>query len=202
MKEKEIILEYARERFYREGFNKISMDEISSQLHMSKKTIYKHFPSKDKLIEDILVSECECHMKVEDEILSNETGVIRKIALMVKYNLSEFSKLSEKWINDLQIQKPELWKNYTRFKNIKHEKNFKKILTEGKKEKLIKDIPLELILAGVEAIVKNILHSDFLKESKLSFKQALSYSLEIYISGLLTIKGLKIFYKEKKLLKI
>jgi AcrR family transcriptional regulator len=202
MKEKDIILKYAGDRFYKEGFNKISMDEIAAQLHISKKTIYKHFPSKDSLIEELLVCDCEYHVKKEVEILNQETDVIRKIAKMIQYNLREFSKFSDKWLNDLQIHKPELWNRYMRFKNNKHQKNFRNIMKQGKKEQLIKDIPLELILVGIEAIVKGILHTDFLKESKLSFKQALSYSIEIYISGLLTIKGLKIYYKEKKLLKI
>lgn len=202
MKEKEIILKYAGERFYKEGFNKISMDEIASKLHISKKTIYKYFPSKDNLIEALIDSDCECHVEIETEILNQDVDVIKKIAHMIQFNLKEFSKLSEKWLSDLQMHKPELWNKYMRFKNVKHNSYFKKILIQGKKEKVIKDIPLELILVGVEAIVKGVLHTDFLVNSKLSFKQALSYSIEIYISGLLTIKGLKIFYKEKKLLKI
>jgi AcrR family transcriptional regulator len=202
MKEKEIILKYVGERFYKEGFNKISMDEIALHLHISKKTIYKYFPSKDNLIEAVIDTDCGCHFNKETEILSRDQDVIRKIAQMVQYNLNEFSRYSDKWISDLQIHKPELWNKYLMFKNNKHGKNFKSILQQGKKEKVIKDIPLELIIAGIEAIVKGILHTDFLKESKLSFKQALSYSIEIYVSGLLTVKGLKIFYKEKKLLKI
>lgn len=202
MKEKDIILKYAASRFFREGFYKISMDELSSQLHISKKTIYKYFSSKDKLIESLIDYDCDCHTIMETEILNEETDVIRKIVKMIQFNLNEFSKLDEKWLSDLQIHKPELWDRYMRFKNVKHNRYFKKMLIQGKKEKVLKDVPLELILAGIEAIVRGVLNNDFLINSKLSFKQALRYSIEIYISGLLTIKGLKIFYKEKKLLKI
>ncbi|MBK7254925.1 MAG: helix-turn-helix transcriptional regulator, partial [Ignavibacteria bacterium] len=48
--EKEKILNYSRNKFHREGFYKTSMDEISSELHISKKTIYKYFSSKEKLL--------------------------------------------------------------------------------------------------------------------------------------------------------
>ncbi|MBL7128958.1 MAG: helix-turn-helix transcriptional regulator, partial [Ignavibacteria bacterium] len=44
------ILNFARQKFHREGFYKISMDEIAKELHVSKKTIYKYFPSKEKLL--------------------------------------------------------------------------------------------------------------------------------------------------------
>ena len=89
-----------------------------------------------------------------------------------------------------------------KFKNDKHYNHFNRIYIEGKKEKLLKDIPMDLILNGIETIVKGVLHSDFLKSSKLSFKQALNYSIDILISGILTLKGLKIYEKEKKLSKL
>ena len=40
------IINYAQDRFFKEGFYKITMDEISKELGMSKSTLYKYFPSK------------------------------------------------------------------------------------------------------------------------------------------------------------
>ncbi len=202
MKDKDKILKFASDKFFREGFNKTSMDEIALQLHISKKTIYKHFPSKDKLIEAILEKNCEYHTENELRILNQNSNVIKKIAQMIQFYLNDFTKYSDKWLSDLQIHKPELWNKYMRFKNEKHYNHFKKIFLQGKKEKLLKDMPLDLILNSIETIVKGVLHTDFLINSKLSFKQALNYSIDILISGILTTKGLKIYNKEKKLLKL
>jgi AcrR family transcriptional regulator len=202
MEEKEIILKFAGEKFQREGFNKISMDEIAFQLHISKKTIYKHFKSKDKLIESLIEKGCEYHLEKETAILSQNTNVVKKIAQMIQFNLNGFSRLSEKWLSDLQIHKPELWNKYTEFKNGEHFYCFRKIFIQGRKEKLLKDIPMDLVLNGIESIVKSVLHTDFLINSNLSFKQALNYSIDILISGILTEKGVKIYNKEKKLLKL
>ncbi|MCX6165394.1 MAG: TetR/AcrR family transcriptional regulator, partial [Ignavibacteriae bacterium] len=87
MKEKDIILKFAGEKFYKDGFNKISMDEIASQLHISKKTIYKYFPSKDKLIESLIDCNCEYHLDKEIRILSQDTNVVKKIVQMIQFNL-------------------------------------------------------------------------------------------------------------------
>jgi AcrR family transcriptional regulator len=202
MNEKDIILKYAGDKFYKEGFNKISMDEIASQLHISKKTIYKHFPSKDRMIDALIDNNCEYHLENEIKILSQKINMVKKIVLMIQFNLNDFSRFSEKWFSDLQIHKPELWDKYLKFKNERHFVHFNKIFIQGRKEKLIKDIPLDLILNGIETIVKGVLHTDFLITSKLSFKQAINYSIDILISGILTIKGLKIYNKEKKILKL
>lgn len=202
MKEKEIILKYAGDRFHKEGFHKISMDEIATQLRISKKTIYKYFPSKDKLIESLIDRHCEEHMKNEIKIIEQDVNVVKKIIQMIQFNLNEFSKLSEKWISDLQIHKPELWNKYMQFKNTKHFNHFKKLFVQGKKEKLLKDIPLDLILNGLESIVKSLLQTNYLMNSKISFKQAINYSIDILISGMLTLKGVQIYEKEIKASKL
>jgi AcrR family transcriptional regulator len=202
MSEKDIILKYAGERFYKEGFVKISMDEIALQLHISKKTIYKHFQSKEKLIEALLDKNCAYHFENETRILTQDTNVVKKIAQMIQFNLNDSSKFGDKWLNDLRIHKPELWNTHMGFKNEKHYYHFNKIFAQGKKEKLLKDIPIELILNGIESIIKSVLHTDYLVNSNLSLRQAMNYSIDILISGILTEKGLKIYNREKKLLKL
>lgn len=48
---KEKILHKASEMFLNLGFKSVTMDDIASELGMSKKTIYSHFPTKLKLVE-------------------------------------------------------------------------------------------------------------------------------------------------------
>ena len=47
---REKIIELISEKFFREGFSRTTMDEIATDLHMSKKTIYKFFSSKEELL--------------------------------------------------------------------------------------------------------------------------------------------------------
>ena len=47
---RERILSHASERFFRDGFARVSVDEIATELAISKKTIYKYFDSKDDLV--------------------------------------------------------------------------------------------------------------------------------------------------------
>ena len=44
------IIKQIEDKLFREGFYKTTMDEVASELGMSKKTIYKFFPSKEDLI--------------------------------------------------------------------------------------------------------------------------------------------------------
>lgn len=52
---KEIIFKKALELFTKHGFKSITMDDIAKELGISKKTIYQHFASKNKLVEESVV---------------------------------------------------------------------------------------------------------------------------------------------------
>ncbi len=51
------ILESAYRLFRRQGFNRVSMDEIASVSRLTKRTLYHHFTSKDQLLADVLEAQ-------------------------------------------------------------------------------------------------------------------------------------------------
>jgi AcrR family transcriptional regulator len=51
------ILDVAKERFKHFGFKKTSMDEICNDARISKKTIYRHFKSKEELFTVLFIRE-------------------------------------------------------------------------------------------------------------------------------------------------
>lgn len=51
---KETILNQAKEMFLKHGVKTIGMDDIAQSLHISKKTIYQHFTSKEELIKQTI----------------------------------------------------------------------------------------------------------------------------------------------------
>lgn len=53
------ILEAAYRLFRRQGFGRVSMDEIASVAKLTKRTLYHHFRSKDHLLADVLEAQHE-----------------------------------------------------------------------------------------------------------------------------------------------
>ncbi|QDR82949.1 TetR/AcrR family transcriptional regulator [Sporomusa termitida] len=60
---KNLILDKAKERMERFGFKKTTMDEISKDCKISKKTIYEHFNDKEDMFSCLLLREC--HKTIE-----------------------------------------------------------------------------------------------------------------------------------------
>ena len=116
MTEKDKIFNYTKNRFTSEGFYKISMDEIAAELRISKKTIYKYFPSKDMLVHEIIKDEIKSMHIIIDEIINKDADVITKFVEIMEYYIARLSKTSDKWMREIQLHLPDLWSEVDKFK--------------------------------------------------------------------------------------
>ena len=195
--EKEKILNYSRNKFHREGFYKTSMDEISSELHISKKTIYKYFSSKEKLLEEICSgTSCDIGNRL-DSIVDGKDNVVIKFVRILNFHSNFSRNISDKWLRDLSIHAPDIKKNIDEKKNERINKVVEKLLEQGKKEKLIEDYPSKLIILAFNSSLTSALNSDFLINNNFSMHDAFRITYEMLLNGILTEKGKVKFYKTK-----
>jgi AcrR family transcriptional regulator len=198
--DREKILKHSRKKFHREGFYKISMDEIASELRVSKKTIYKHFPSKDKLLEEIC-SDTSCEvMKIIDVIIDGKDDVVVKFVKILNMHSNFTMNISDKWLRDLTIHAPLIKKNIDEMKNKQINIVMKKLLEQGKKEKLIENYPSPIIINTFTASLMSVLTPEFLINNKFSMHDAFKITYEMLLNGILTENGKEKFRKTKTIL--
>lgn len=176
------------------------MDEIASELGVSKKTIYKYFPSKEKLLEEICDgTSCEVTKKVDEIVEGKEDVVVKFVKLLIMH--SNFTmNISEKWLKDLSIHAPHIKKNIDEMKNQQINKVLKKLLEQGKRDKLIESYPTPIIIITFTSALLGATHTDFLIKNKFSMQNAFKVTYEMLLNGILTDKGKKKFNKTKALL--
>ena len=66
---KDQILNKATEMFLTLGFKSVTMDDIASEMGISKKTIYQHFSNKDSLVKTVTINLFEKISCGIDEII-------------------------------------------------------------------------------------------------------------------------------------
>jgi AcrR family transcriptional regulator len=195
--EKHKILNYAFEKFLSEGFYKTTMDEIASDLRISKKTIYKYFPSKEKLVEEVSIhlrEEIRDNLKV---IMNSRENAVVKIIGLLKIVGQVFAKINERMIVDLQKHLPELWAGIDEFRTKQINQFFSLIVNQGKKEGLIVDIPIEIIMTIYISSIRAVINPTFVMNNKFTFMEAMEFTFNIILNGILTEKGRNIFNKSK-----
>jgi AcrR family transcriptional regulator len=174
------------------------MDSLATELKISKKTIYKHFSSKEVLVKSIV----ECIKKD----ISGKLNVIKKsgdnaILKLISINKllsSMLIQLDNKWINDLRIHLPSLWQEIDNFRTNRLNAALSSIIKKGQKEKLIKNLPAEMIVMIFLSTMQGVINNDFLLNSRFSYKDVVETSIRILFTGILTSKGQKIFQKSFK----
>lgn len=197
-KDKDRILNYAREKFCSEGFYKTSMDELAKELQISKKTIYKYYTSKENLIEDIVNTNICADDCMMSSIIDSDDNVVLKLLKITNAHLSKTAKISEKWLKDIQTQTPHIYEQIKTFRAQKIESTMAKLISQGVKEELIEKIHPQIVISIMTTVSSNVSRSEFLIKNNISLHDALKGMFEFVFNGLLTPKGREIFQKEKK----
>jgi len=196
MEEKDKILELTEEKIFREGFYKTTMAEVAESLSMSKKTIYKYYPSKNELVEAIMRRFMQNHMAADiTPILDSNANAVEKLGGLILVLSKNLPKLSEKFLNDLRKHLPLLWNEVEEFRTGIINKNISKIIEQGKKEGLIYDYPTEIIITIILSSIRGVITPQFIFDNNFSMKQAIQTTFKILMGGILTKNGMEIFYK-------
>lgn len=196
--EKEKILVVADKLFRENGLYKTSMDELAALLQISKKTIYKHFPSKENLVFEITKFWMVGSTERVDKIVHSKTDVVSKFVKLLEDYSCELSRVSDKWIRDFQVHYPDIWKSVEEFREEKIFYYARKLFKQGMKEKYVANIPTEIVIASHIASMRAIVNPKFLMENNFSMTEALKYVFEMQLNGILTDKGRTKYYNQKK----
>jgi AcrR family transcriptional regulator len=191
------VLNYAQGRFFTEGFYKITMDEISKELGMSKSTLYKYFPSKLDLLEEtitLLVNTVKS--KITGSIGSNENAV-EKFVTVIRTLTATITKFSDKFMSDLEHHAPQIWQKVDETRKVLLYENISRIILQGQKEELIKKYPPALIITLITGAIRQVVNPNFLISAKFSYNDAIQYSFKILLNGILTEKGMEVLKKIK-----
>lgn len=197
--EKEKILYFTHAKFITEGFYKTTMDEIARDLQMSKKTIYKHFDSKEELLENVCGMRMNLMEEFLDEVAESEDDAITKFLKIIHKQKSMSMNCSPVWFRDLEIHAPHLSKEFAKVRQEKVTKIMSKLLEQGKKEKVVEHVPVDIIITALNGAIEAVTHADFVLNSKYSFHEAMRITAEIFFNGFLTELGKEKFSNTKKL---
>ena len=193
--ERNRIIDFAESKFMIEGFYKISMDSIASELRISKKTIYKYFPSKESLVECIsnrIMTDISGKM---ESIINSDLSSLGKSLALFEIIGNVTLKLTDKWVQDVQLHTPKLWEKIDEFRTNRAISVLTNIVDQGKKEGVFIDKPTELMIMIFVSSVKSIVNPNYIYYQKFNFKEAFHHTFEILFNGMLTPKGKKEFNK-------
>lgn len=92
------------------GIKSITMDDISRELGISKKTLYQYVANKSDLIEQLFRQQAEQEKEVMRRIHLQSANAIDELLKIARYVMEQLRQLSATTVYDLQKYYPESWK--------------------------------------------------------------------------------------------
>ena len=115
---KKLILEKAKDMIITESYSSLSIGKLTSELNISKGSFYTYFPSKDKMLSEILDEYIENIIIFKNNLLENS----KNIDECLDYYINSILSLSDEELK-LELVITNLKRNYEVF----NEENFKKL---------------------------------------------------------------------------
>lgn len=187
---KQKIFSTCQERFFKEGFARIPVDEITADLGMSKKTFYKYFTSKEDLVQQIMQRFMGTMRAKSEHILLDNTSAVEKLSTIITMMGTNASHLTPTFGQDVKKRIPELWKRIEEFRRERISEVFARLIKQGIDEGTIRpDMNARVFLMSVLGAIDRIMQPDVLIHESFSVSDALEEILNIFFRGGLTSKG-------------
>jgi AcrR family transcriptional regulator len=194
---KQRIIEQARDRFFSSGFSKVTMDELATELGISKKTMYQYFPSKDELIDQVITWQVTETAGVINGILNSSDDFIKKLYAMWVAIGRMASRISKNVLDDMRRHRPDLWKRIGEMRQKVLLENITRMIDEGIERGLVRvDVNKQVVILMYLSSVQGVVNPDVLMEQSFSSEEALKTILRVYLDGILTEKARVQFHKQ------
>lgn len=181
------ILEAAGEQFFACGFNKVTMDEIASLLSMSKKTVYEHFSSKDRMLDAVLERQIISAMRQYAEIMNSPTEYVDKLYNVFCLVGRSFSHMSKRFQDELRRLRPDLWHYMADIRRLTLFASFMRFIDDGINQGFVRaDIPRDVFLFTYISTLQSVMSSDVLIRESFSANDAFTSITQLILDGMLT----------------
>jgi AcrR family transcriptional regulator len=187
---RERIIAAASERFFEEGFSRVTVEEIAAGLGISKKTFYKHFTSKDELL--LLVTErlLEGIHGQFRSIVGGDALFLEKLDALISFIGRRLTRLSRPMMRDLQRHSPGIWARVQQFRRERISNDFKGLLIRGVAEGSVRsDVDIDLFLLAFTGAVEAVVNPGVLAEHPLPVQEIVRSIMTVFLRGILTLRA-------------
>ena len=199
MDAKDRIVQGSLKQFMQYGFRNVSMDDIASNLGMSKKTLYQHFTEKEELVAAALEFDIENNQKDCVRSTNTSNNAIAEVYDIIRVVAEQLRDMNPMVLFEMQKFHPKAFKRFQQHKDEFILKMIHQNLLRGIAEGLYRED------INIEVLAKFRLESMMLIFNPEIFPFSKSYPLmdlmmiigEHFLFGISTNKGYKLIQKHQ-----
>lgn len=199
METKERISKKAEELFLGYGIRSVSMDDIATQLGMSKKTIYQYFSDKDELVDSVVeghikLMQCDCR-----DCKKEAKDAVEEIFITMERIIEQFRNMNPMVLFDLEKFHFKAYQHFLAHKTQFLQKIIRDNIEWGIREELYRpDLNIDVMSKFRLESMMIPFNIGIFPPAKYNLADVTQTIIEHYVYGLATIKGHKLIQKYSK----
>jgi len=199
MEIRERILQTAEALFRKFGIRSVTMDEIASELGISKKTIYQNFEDKDSIVHEIARLNMMCDIEESERIHKESANPIEQVFREATLLRKQASTINPAVFYDLKKYHPKTWQLFQEYNKVNFLEIVKNNLREGIAQGLYRaEIDIEILARLRLEEVECAFNRDVFPPEKFNQTEVHTTFIDHYLRGIMTQKGLDFYEKCKQ----
>lgn len=194
------VLDHARQRFMACGFNTIRMDDLASELGMSKKTIYRLFSGKKALLEEVMsIRIREVGDRLEQIHGDPTLDFPAKLRAMIVFMAERLSEAKQPFLFDIQRYAPDVFTRVETFRQQLIPSYFGRLLGEGVRRGMVRsDLDSRMVIQLIMTSIHHIVNPENLTRLSVLPGQAFETILSVVFEGVMTPAGRAQYAKRRR----
>jgi AcrR family transcriptional regulator len=153
-------------------FSQLKIDEIAKYMDISKVTLYKHFSSKDEIIQEIVNYSINFLAEVDSFIQDESLSYVTRFQKNFLQSLICVIYISDLFLNDLKEFYPWLY-DHLASALLKRNKNLQKFFESGMEQEIFNRINPVLFMVQDDAVFRRLVEPTFCIQYDVTMKQAI-----------------------------
>lgn len=183
------IVAIATDAFTKNGIRSVTMDEIASEVGISKRTLYETFEDKEELLVECVRNKEEENCMLGAKVVAESNNVLEVILHFYKVNIAFFHKANKQFFEDLN-RYPKVGK-LIRKNQAEHSDYVVAFFNKGVEQGIFrKDVNFEITNVLVREQVNFLIQTDLCR--RFPFVEVYESIVFNFLRGVSTPKGQKI----------
>ncbi len=179
--------------FNKYGIKSITMDDLSHEMGISKKTLYEYVKDKRDLVSKVIAFELKEKEKAFSQILKKELNAIEEILEVNQLVLQLIKEYNPVKHRDLKKYYPDIYEKIRKDQRTRMFQSMVRNIRKGKEQGLYrKDVDEEIIAKLYISRAEYPLEGDFLTPEEFTSHRFITQTFIYHIHGIANSKGLEL----------
>lgn len=188
---RERILNHVSERFFANGFSRTTTEELSSELGISKKTLYREFGSKEDILRIVVRQKmAELERNLDPVFEESDRPFHERVETWLRVIANGLHFLSKAFITDLARFAPDVWQEIEEFRHKKVLLRMEAIVRRGQVEGMVRpDVDPKVLMTIIFVVANNLLVPGPLVQLGIAPREMVGQLALLISQGILTEAG-------------